>query len=91
MMKNKFFAATAALATAFAGLTLPSGAALAQGVDGPFERGNRSCPGVIYKQEGNMCIPSNGKKASRKVYPLPSNRQCADGYKPVGAYCEEKH
>jgi|GEM_PF-1436986 len=90
MMKTKFFAATAALATAFAGLTLPSGAALAQGVDGPFERGNRSCPGVIYKQEGNMCIPSNGKKASRKVYPLPSNRQCADGYKPVGAYCEEK-
>ncbi|ODS94473.1 MAG: hypothetical protein ABS49_11855 [Erythrobacter sp. SCN 62-14] len=89
-MKTKFFAATAALATAFAGLTLPSGAALAQGVDGPFERGNRSCPGVIYKQEGNMCIPSNGKKASRKVYPLPSNRQCADGYKPVGAYCEEK-
>lgn len=92
MMKTKLLAATAAFATALTGLALPSGAALAnpQATDGPFERGNRSCPTTIYKQEGSMCIPSNGKKASRKVYPLPSNRQCDDGYKPAGAYCEEK-
>lgn len=89
MMKTKLLAALAAFGTMLAGLALPGGAALAQGVDGPFERGNRSCPTSIYKQEGKMCIPTNGKKASRKVYPLPSNRQCADGYKPVGAYCEE--
>lgn len=91
-MKTRLIAMTAALATALAGLALPSGVALAnpQATDGPFERGNRSCPGVIYKQEGKMCIPANGKKASRKVYPLPSNRQCDEGYKAVGAYCEEK-
>ncbi len=92
MMKSNILAAGATFVAALAGLALPSGAALAnpQATDGPFDRGNRSCPGVIYKQEGKMCIPSNGKKASRKVYPLPGNRQCDDGYKPVGAYCEEK-
>lgn len=93
-MKTKILAASAAFATALAGLALPSGSALAQSpaeaTDGPFERGNRSCPGVIYRMEGKMCIPANGKKASRKVYPLPSNRQCADGYKATTAYCEEQ-
>jgi len=88
-MQRFVMMAGAAMVAMLTGLALPGGAALAQGVDGPFERGNRSCPTSIYKQEGTICIPTNGKKASRKVYPLPSNRQCADGYKPVGAYCEE--
>lgn len=88
-MQRFWMTTGAALAVVLGGMAMPGGDAAAQGTDGPFPRGNRSCPGVIYKQEGNMCVPSNGTRASRKVYPLPSNRQCADGYKATTAYCEE--
>lgn len=88
-MKKNVLVLAAVLVTGSTGMVTVSGEAAAQGTDGPFARGNKSCPTAIYKQEGSMCIPTNGKKASRKVYPLPSNRQCVAGYKPAGVYCEE--
>lgn len=94
-MMHKLMACAAAIAVGFAGLTIGSGEAAAQGTLEPQQRGKRICPSdwVISSSTtgsgaGDVCRPRSN--SSRRIYAVTNPNSCAAGYAFADGWCVEQ-